>query len=768
MLCTGTCPNLAPIFSLGIIKAVVFASLAPFLLGALAPFLMRSLGNGVAYLFFLLPLGLFLYFLGFLPEISAGEQVREAWPWVPGLGITFAFYLDGFSLLFSLLISGIGAIVLLYGASYLEGHPYRDRFFVFILAFMGSMLGLVLAGDLITLFVFWELTSLTSFLLVGLEHHRPSARRAALQALFVTVFGGLFLLAAFVLLALAGGSYSLEDLLSQDLTGHPNYLPIFLLLALGAFAKSAQFPFHFWLPNAMEAPTPVSAYLHSATMVKAGVYLLARFHPVLGGTEVWHGLLTAVGGVTMLLGAFSALTSQEIKRVLAYSTVSVLGLLTFLLGVGSEGAIKAMVLVLLAHALYKGALFLVAGSVDHGAGEKKVENMGGLRGTMPWTALGGVLAALSMMGFPPTVGFVAKEFLYKVLEGPLLVAVFLTSLLLVGVALLAGIKPFVGKKPAHLATSHESPWPLWSGPVVLGLVGLALGFGASEVGRLLVAPAMAGIVGKEVPVRVYLWGGLNPVVFLSLATVLAGAAAFSLRGILRRFSLPWGADLVYDRLVLALERLAKWQTALLQHGYVRLYAATVLGVGLLVTLIPALRLPLEWPSFMGVRPYEALVLLLMAVAAFYTARSRSPMFAVVALGLVGYGIALVYLFYGAPDLAMTQLLVETLTVLVFAFVFAAMPIFAKEKAVPWTVLLGAGIGAAVTWGILLTSGQTKLPPVSEFFAEESYASAHGRNVVNVILVDFRALDTLGEVVVLVLAGLGAFALLRRSRGNARA
>ena len=746
---------------------MVFASLAPFLLGALAPFLMRTLGQRVVYLFFLLPVGLFLYFLRFLPELLAGERVREAWSWVPGLGIAFAFYLDGFSLLFALLISGIGAIVLLYGASYLESHPYQDRFFVFILAFMGSMLGLVLAGDLITLFVFWELTSLTSFLLVGLEHERPSARRAALQALFVTVFGGLFLLGGLVLLALAGGSYSLEALLAQDLTEHPYYLPILLLLALGAFAKSAQFPFHFWLPNAMEAPTPVSAYLHSATMVKAGVYLLARFHPVLGGTEVWHGLLTAVGGVTMLLGAFSALTSQEIKRVLAYSTVSVLGLLTFLLGVGSEGAIKAMVLVLLAHALYKGALFLVAGSVDHGAREKKVENLGGLAGAMPWTALGGLLAAASMVGLPPTMGFVAKEFLYKALEGTLLlVAAFLTSLLLVGVALLAGVKPFVGKKPAHLSP-HESPWPLWSGPLVLGLAGLVLGLGASEVGRLLVAPAVADVAGREVPVRVYLWGGLNPVLFLSLATVLAGVGAFSLRGSLRRLSLPWGADQAYDRLILGLERLAKWQTTLLQHGYVRLYMATVLGAGLLVTLLPALRLPVEWPSFGGVRPYEALVLLLMAVAAFYTARSRSPIFAVVALGLVGYGIALIYLFYGAPDLAMTQLLVETLTVLVFAFVFAAMPRFAKEKTVPWKALLGVGVGMAVTWGILLTSGQAKLPPVSQFFAEESYVSAFGRNVVNVILVDFRALDTLGEVVVLVLAGLGAFALLRRKNGNPR-
>ncbi|MDM7324732.1 MAG: proton-conducting transporter membrane subunit [Thermus sp.] len=686
---------------------------------------------------------------------------------MPGLGITFGFYLDGFSLLFSLLILGIGAIVLLYGASYLEGHPYQDRFFVFILAFMGSMLGLVLAGDLITLFVFWELTSLTSFLLVGLDHHRPSARRAALQALFVTVFGGLFLLAGLVLVALAGGSYSLEDLLGQDLTGHPNYLPILFLLALGAFAKSAQFPFHFWLPNAMEAPTPVSAYLHSATMVKAGVYLLGRFHPILGDTEIWHGLLTAVGGVTMLLGAFSALVSLEIKPVLAYSTVSVLGLLIFLLGVGSEGAIKAMVLVLLAHALYKGALFLVAGSLDHGTGEKKVENLGGLGGAMPWTALGGFLAALSMMGFPPAVGFVAKEFLYKALEGPLLVATFLTSLLLVGVAVLAGIKPFLGNKPAHL-TPHESPWPLWSGPVVLGLTGLVLGLGASEVGRLLVAPAVADIMGEEVSVRVYLWGGFNLAFFLSLVTVLTGVAAFLLRSSLRRLSFPWEADQVYDRLVLGLERLAKWQTGLLQHGYVRLYAATVLGVGLLVTLLPAFRLPLEWPLPMGVRPYEALVLLLMAVAAFYTARSRSPIFAVVALGLVGYGIALVYLFYGAPDLAMTQLLVETLTVLVFAFVFAAMPPFAKEKRVPWKALLGVGVGAAVTLGILLTSGQTKLPPVSQFFAEKSYVSAFGRNVVNVILVDFRALDTLGEVVVLVLAGLGAYALLRRKNGNARA
>ncbi|TFU27225.1 hydrogen gas-evolving membrane-bound hydrogenase subunit E [Thermus tengchongensis] len=747
---------------------MALSALAPFLLGALAPFLMRLLGRKVAYLFFLLPAGLFLHFLGYLPQVAAGERVREEWAWVPGLGIAFGFYLDGFSLLFALLILGIGAVVLLYGASYLERHPQQDRFFLFILAFMGSMLGLVLAGDLITLFVFWELTSLTSFLLVGLEHERASARRAAFQALFVTVFGGLFLLAGLVLLALAGGSFSLEALLAQDLTGHPYYPALLLLLALGAFAKSAQFPFHFWLPNAMEAPTPVSAYLHSATMVKAGVYLLARLHPALGGTELWQALLLPVGGATMLLGAYAALTATEIKRVLAYSTVSVLGLLTFLLGVGTEGAVKAMVLVLLAHALYKGALFLVAGSIDHGAGEKKVERLGGLLSAMPLTALAGFLAAMSMVGLPPAFGFVAKEFFYKALEGsPLLLPAFLASLLLVGVALLAGVKPFLGERPPHLHP-HESPWPLWGGPLLLGLVGLAFGLLTPEVGRLLVAPAVVAIWGQEVPVKVYFWDGFNPVLLLSLATVLAGAGAFAARRGLRRLALPLSADRAYDRILEALEGLAKWQTALLQHGYLRLYAATVLGVGLLLTLLPALRAGVRWPALEGVRLYEALILLLMATAAFYAARTRSPIFAVVALGLVGYGIALVYLFYGAPDLAMTQLLVETLTVLVFAFVFAAMPRFARDRPVPWKALVGAGVGAAVTLGVLATSGQAPLPPVSEFFAEESYQSAFGRNVVNVILVDFRALDTLGEVVVLVLAGLGAYVLLRRKHGNSGA
>lgn len=744
---------------------MALSALAPFFLGALAPFLMRLLGRRVAYLFFLLPLLLFLHVLGYLPRVVAGERVREDWAWVPGLGIAFGFYLDGFSLLFALLILGIGAVILLYGASYLEHHPYQDRFFLFILAFMGSMLGLVLAGDLITLFVFWELTSLTSFLLVGLEHERASARRAAFQALFVTVLGGLFLLAGLVLLALAGGSFSLEALLAQDLTAHPYYPAILFLLALGAFAKSAQFPFHFWLPNAMEAPTPVSAYLHSATMVKAGVYLLARFHPTLGGGELWQALLLPVGGTTMLLGAYAALTATEIKRVLAYSTVSVLGILTFLLGVGTEGAVKAMVLVLLAHALYKGALFLVAGSIDHGAGEKKVERLGGLLSAMPLTALAGFLAALSMVGLPPAFGFVAKEFFYKALEGsPFLLPAFLASLLLVGVALLAGVKPFLGEKPSHLHP-HESPWPLWAGPLLLGLVGLAFGLLTPWVGQRLVAPAVVAIWGQEIPVKVYLWDGFNPVLLLSLATVLAGVGAFFYRGALRRLALPLSADRAYDRLLQALEGLAKWQTAWLQHGYLRLYSATVLGAGLGVIFLPALRVDLDLPPLDGLRPYEAIVLFLMVLAALFAVHTPSPIFAVVALGLLGYGIALIYLFYGAPDLAMTQLLVETLTVLVFAFVFAALPRFARSRPAPWKALLGLGVGAAVALALLATSGQAAWPPVSEFFAQESYPSAFGRNVVNVILVDFRALDTLGEIAVLALAGIGAYALLRRRHGN---
>jgi multicomponent Na+:H+ antiporter subunit A len=348
---------------------MIYAVLAGFLGALLVPWICRWAGSRAGQVIAFLPLGLTIYFTTLIGSISTTPLLFSN-EWVPSLQINFTFYVDGLSLLFALLISGMGTLIIFYGSSYLEGHPLLSRFYAFLLIFMGSMLGLVLAGNILTLFIFWELTSISSYLLIGFEHRQTAARAAAFQALIVTGGGGLALMAGLIMLGQAGGSLELTDLLSQGELIRQNalYAPILILILLGAFTKSAQFPFHFWLPGAMAAPTPVSAYLHSATMVKAGVYLLARLSPMLAGTDLWFYIVTTIGTITMLVGVW-ALFKTDLKQILAYSTISALGTLVMLLGLGTEDGIKAAMVFLIVHALYKGALFLVAGAVDHETGK---------------------------------------------------------------------------------------------------------------------------------------------------------------------------------------------------------------------------------------------------------------------------------------------------------------------------------------------------------------------------------------------------------------
>ena len=390
------------------------AVLSGYLLAAVSPWIVRAAGRSHGWVLALFPLSLSVYFgqlLGRLPQPIADAGLRESHSWFPGLDIRLSFFADGLSLLFCLLICGVGTLVVIYAGTYLGGHRNRTRFYPALLTFMASMLGVVLADNILALFVFWELTSLSSYFLIGFEHERAEARAAALQALLVTGAGGLVLMAGLLLLGHAGGSYELTELMSQGdaLAKHPLAAGCLLLILCGAFTKSAQFPFHFWLPNAMQAPSPVSAYLHSSTMVKAGVYLLARLSPVLQGVDGWFPIVTGVGAVTMVVGAWLAFRETYLKRILAYSTVSSLGILVMLLGVGTRVAISAAIVYLLAHALFKAALFLTAGAIDHSTGVRDAEKLGGLWRDMPLLGTASILAALSMAGFPPLFGFMGKE-----------------------------------------------------------------------------------------------------------------------------------------------------------------------------------------------------------------------------------------------------------------------------------------------------------------------------------------------------------------------
>ena len=563
------------------LATLVFSTLAA---GVLAPAVVR---RGLAHTLALLPAGLFVAFLSWWPDVTGGQVVLQQLAWIPSLDVALSLRLDGLSLLFALLITGIGTFIYLYAASYLHGQADLPRFFAFLTLFMGAMLGAVLADDLIALLVFWELTSLTSFLLIGYEPEKPQARRAAQQGLLITVAGGLSLLAGAILLGMAAGSMRITDILAQGpaLVAHPMAPAIIVLVAIGAFAKSAQAPLHAWLANAMAAPTPVSAFLHSATMVKLGVYLLARLNPALGEHAWWSSLLVPVGLLTMFMGTVLALRASDLKRVLAYSTVVSLGTLVTLIGLPHPMAATAMVTFLLAHALYKACLFMVAGIVDHAAGTRDATRLGGLARAMPLTALVAVLAGLSMAGLPPFVGFIGKELIYEAALGgawwPAAVALMANACMVV-VAGVVALRCFFGPTQAVPGTSHDPGVAMWIGPLMLALLGLLFGLVPGWASQLL-APAASAVAGREVVMALSLWHGFTPMLALSALTLALGALALWGWPLLRRglagwgFVERWGPDLGYDRAIVGLQKVAAWQTRRIQTGSLRRYLGTFFG-----------------------------------------------------------------------------------------------------------------------------------------------------------------------------------------------
>lgn len=749
-----------------------------FVLAALAPWVRKVTRGWAGWLLTLGPLLITAYFIAQAPRIAAGETLSTSLRWIPTLGVDLAFYLDGLSLVFAIIISGIGALVLLYASAYLAGDALEGHFYLYLLFFMASMLGVVLANNLITLFVFWELTSLSSYLLIGFRHDQATSRAAALQALLVTSAGGLAMLAGLVLIGQVTGSSTISDLLAQGdaVRASDLYVPILLLVLLGAFAKSAQVPFHFWLPNAMEAPTPVSAYLHSATMVKAGVYLLARLSPVLGGTDEWRALVIGVGAATMLTGTYLGWLQTDLKRILAYSTISTLGMLVLLVGIGTPLAAKAAVTLLIAHALYKGALFLVAGALDHETGTRDVRQLGGLWRALPFTGLAALLAAASMAGLPPLFGFVAKEVFYKAAsEAPdlpvLLTALAVTSsVLLVAAAGLVAIKPFFGARTPTPKHPHKAPLRMVLGPILLGALTIALGLVPGPLTKYAVKPATEAILAAPAKVELVLWPGLNAILLLSVLTLALGAGVYMARARLsqraRRLDVGTrvGPALGYQKLFDGMLRLADWQTRVLQNGHLRYYLITIVAttVGLMgyalarTDLGGVLRLP-------DIRFYEALIVVVILVATFAVTQVRSRLAAVAALGTVGYGIALLYILFGAPDLAMTQSTIETLTVVLFVLVLYRLPRFAtltSRAARRRDAVISLSAGALMTLLVLIVTADTSRTRLTSYFAYNSATLAKGRNIVNVILVDFRGLDTLGEITVLAIAAAGVFALLK--------
>lgn len=755
---------------------VVFGALS-----LLTPLLTRLIGRRVFLVIALLPAAVFGWLLTLLPEIVAGGVVTERVEWIQALDVSLAFRLDGLALLLSLVVTGVGALVLAYCTWYFrDDEPALGRFAALLLAFAGVMLGLVTSDDVYVMFMFWEATSVLSYLLIGHYTGRRESRGAALQALTVTTFGGLAMLVGLVLLTVEGGTTSIAELVSNPVTGVAGEWGIALVL-IGAISKSALVPFNFWLPAAMAAPTPVSAYLHAAAMVKAGVYLVARLAPGYADLEVWHPIVIALGGLTMLVGGWRALRQYDLKLLLAHGTVSQLGFLVLVTGFGTRDAALAGVALLTAHALFKSALFLVVGIVDHAAGTRDWRKLSGLGRRMPVVATIGFVAAASMAGVPPLLGFVAKEGVFtSLLEagtatadgGPAagwgwlaLVLAFLGSVLTVAYSVRFVWGAFWTRPNCAPTPLHREPAMVAASPAVLAAASLVAAFTITLIEPLYTSYADE-LPGPE-EYHLALWHGLEPALWLSLAVFALGALLVWGRAKVARMqaSLPPLIDSGrgYLGVVSAIDRFAAAVTTAIQYrglpGYLGMIVLVFIG-GLGVSAL----VNTAWPGSVRLWDYPAqpFLALVMGIAAIAAAIVKQRMTAVLLVSVTGYGLVLIFGMSGAPDLALTQALVETIVLVVFVLVMRRLPKQIATTHPPVHRLGRALIGAlaGIVMGVIgfIALGARTAPDIVDGLAERAL-EAHGTNIVNVMLVDLRAWDTLGEISVLVAVATGVASLI---------
>ncbi|WP_113922681.1 putative monovalent cation/H+ antiporter subunit A [Cognataquiflexum aquatile] len=759
---------------------MLIAVILGFIFAILVPFFSKFVKKAIPFGYSLLPLSLFIFFLQFLGEIKSKGHILFHYQWVPSLGIDLSFRLDGLSLLFALMITGIGALVFIYTTYYLKGHKYLDRFYGYLSMFMASMLGVVLSDNLMSMFIFWELTSISSYFLIGFNNEDPASRKSALTALSITGFGGLVMLSGIILLQAVGGSYSFTELLnsSEIIKNSTTYGWIIALFFVGAFTKSAQFPFHFWLPGAMKAPTPVSTYLHSATMVKAGIYLLARFTPLLGDTFWWNSTLITVGAVTMVFAAIHSVLRVDLKSILAYSTISALGILVFLIGIGSEKALLAAGIFILAHALYKAALFLITGIIDHETGSRDVTKLAGLQQVMMPVAVAGFIAALSSAGVPLLLGFISKEVMYEATlqfgDWAIILTALavLTKILLLVAGFWAGIKPFTGTLPAEFGKAKLPSPLLWIPPFLLGVLSLGFGTFPSLITESLIQPVFSSISGSDTIIQLKLWHGFNLVLVLSILTLVSGGALYwflkpsnDLFQKTVRFEAISPQNIIEGGGKLFGSFAGIW-TRFFQNGYLRNYVITILAF---LTLLMAYRLfgevniYIDWNQISAVSHYEIIVVVLMIISILFAISTNSRSVSIVALGVVGFANCLFFLFYSAPDLAMTQFSIDTLTVLLFMLVLVKLPKnkqYSSKGIKMRDALLSLLFGTLIAILTLEVFEEPSSSEVSKYFAENAYILAKGRNVVNIILVDYRGFDTMIETVVLVIAAVGVYSLMK--------
>jgi multicomponent Na+:H+ antiporter subunit A len=710
--------------------------------------------------------------LGLVPAFVVALTVPEgssfSLPWIPQLGLNLELAMDGFSRLFFGLIALMGIVTCCYGASYLYDYEKHGRFYSYLLLFAGSMLGLSISNNLVLLFLFWEMTSVSSFLLIGFWHTRAAARDGAMKALLITGTGGLALLAATALIALGGGSANLAELNVEAFRSSPYFTPALFLVLLAAFTKSAQFPFHFWLPTAMEAPTPVSAYLHSATMVKAGLFLVAKLGFLFHGS-LWTTLTVGFGLATLLWGAFSALRQTDLKALLAYSTISQLGLILSLYGLNTSLGNFAATVHLVNHAAFKATLFFVTGMIDHATGTRDVRLLSGLRRVMPVSFVLAIVAALAMAGVPPLGGFISKELFFETMQGlgTLSITLAVIGSIFTFAYSFKFLSVFFGKLNApEIDKVHEASPQLWGTVVPLAIAALAFGI-LPNTAETLARTAETRLGFETLDKYLTLWHGLTLALGLSALTWLIGSFIFTQRARFQNIKTPWTANTIYYASLHGLEKLAvtfnQWIQVrpLPMHLRVMLWAiVVVVGYGLL-------RSSFVLPTTSEAIPLDFVPIALLLVAgAGGVLFARDAISAIIFTGLTGFGTAATFLVMRAPDLALTQLLIEAVTVILLLLALRFLPPLRSRPRSPIFRVTDFILALSVSVGVFLflTASSTPLQErISTYYIENSYAEGGGRNVVNVILVDFRGYDTLGEIVVLAIVAVGVRALVKLRR-----
>jgi len=764
---------------------LLWVALLP-LIGTLVPLLTARFGRSVcAFSVAVLPAWSLTLALMYAGDIFDGQTIRQSIEWIPIMGLDLSFRLDGLSLLFLLLILGIGLLVILYARYYLSEKDSMGRFYAYLMLFMTAMVGIVTSNNLLQLWMFWELTGISSFLLISFWSHKSEARKGARMALTVTGAGGLALLAGLLLIGNMVDSYDLDTVLANGelIRSHAHYPIALILILLGAFTKSAQFPFHFWLPHAMAAPTPVSAYLHSATMVKAGIFLMARFYPVLAGTDLWFLVVSLTGLTTLLLGAYIALFKHDLKGLLAYSTISHLGLITLLLGLNSDLAAVAAVFHIINHATFKASLFMAAGIIDHESGSRDMRKLNGLWKYMPYTATLAIVAALSMAGVPLLNGFLSKEmFFAETLNQSMLGSLswMIPLLATVGAAFSVAYSlrfihdVFFNGEPIDLPKTPKEPPRYMKVPVeILVTLCLLVGiFPAYVVGDLL-SVASFSVLAHDVPVHsLSIWHGLNIPLLMSVLAMIGGITIYYNRRHLFQFQSHFDetdAKHVFEGAVQSLVTACQNVIKTLENGSLQRYISCLLVFTLAMAAFPLLDLTQNTGSrpqipLDGVTITGAVLMILSAIATVIWHRRRFA--ALIFLSVVGLIVSLAFAQFSAPDLALTQLSVEIVTIILLLLALFFLPQSTLKESSPSRLsgdllisgLIGCVIGT-ICYAMLTTPPNT----ISDFFIANSKTGGGGTNVVNVILVDFRGFDTLGEIVVLGIAALGIFKLIAKMR-----